>query len=185
MVDVFETIAAKSDQQNADDYVGGPKTVTVADVKLPGGDQPMHLHLVEFPGKPYKPAKTMRRVLVNIWGPETAAWAGRKLTLYRDDSVTFGGETVGGIRISHMSHIDKPVKVMVDRRKRAYATVFPLETGPDPKVVAEVIETIQGAESLPALKTAWELAGVRGVARIVEVVAAKDARKAELTEATS
>ena len=186
-MDALDTIAPKSDQQNYDDYIGGAKTLTVSGVKLPGGDQPMHVHLVEFPARPFKPSKSMRRVLIAVWGPDTSQWAGRSLTLYGDPSVKFGGEAVGGIRISHVSHIDKPVTVAltVTRGKRAPFTVLPLETGPDPKTVAEVIETIQGAESLPALKTAWELAGVRGVARVAEVVAARDARKAELTEATS
>jgi len=181
MVDVFDTIAAKSDQQNADDYTGGPKTVTVSDVKLPGGEQPMHVHLAEFPGKPYKPAKTMRRVIVNAWGPDTSTWVGRALTLYRDDSVTFGGETVGGIRISHMSHLEKPVRLMVDRRKRAYFTVQPLDVGPDPKAVEAALADIAGAESLPALKAAFDLAGTRGVRNVPEVVAAKDKRKEELS----
>jgi hypothetical protein len=182
-MDVMDTIAPKSDQQNYDDYQAGPKTVTVADVKLPGGDQPMHVHLVEFPGRPFKPAKSMRRVLVNVWGPDTASWAGRSLTLYGDPDVKFGGQTVGGIRIAAMSHIEKPVTVSltVTRGKRAPFTVQPLAVGPDPAQVDAAIADITSAESLPALKAAWELAGKRGVANVPAVIAAKDERKEALS----
>jgi hypothetical protein len=50
------------------------------------------------------------------------------LTLYREPSIKFGGQTVGGIRISHMSHIDGPVDVLaqVTRGKREKFTVQPL-----------------------------------------------------------
>ena len=180
-MDALQTIEPKSDQQNFDDYIGGAKTLTVSGVKLPGGDQPMHVHLAEYPGRPFKPSKSMRRVLIAAWGPDTSQWAGRSLTLYGDPDVKFGGQKVGGIRISHMSHLDRKVTVAltVTRGKRAPFTVLPLETV-DPGQVQAAIADIQGAESMPALKAAWDLAGTRGVAKVAEVVAAKDARKAEL-----
>ena len=34
MIDITKTTEPKSDQQNFDDYVGGPKTVTVAECKV-------------------------------------------------------------------------------------------------------------------------------------------------------
>jgi hypothetical protein len=50
------------------------------------------------------------------------------MTLYRDPSVKFGGMDVGGIRVSHLSHIDKPLSVAltVSRGKRLPYTVQPL-----------------------------------------------------------
>ena len=33
----------------------------------------------------------MRRVIVAAWGPEATAYAGRRLTLYREPSIMFGG----------------------------------------------------------------------------------------------
>ena len=182
-MDVMETIAPKSDQQNYDDYIGGAKTLTVAEVKLPGGDQPMHVHLREFPGRPFKPSKSMRRVLISVWGPDTSQWAGRSITLYGDPGVKFGGQAVGGIRISHMSHIDKPVTVSltVSRGKRAPFTVQPLVSAGTDKNVESALADIAGAESLPALKAAWDLASKRGVQSHPDVVAAKDKRKGELS----
>jgi hypothetical protein len=50
------------------------------------------------------------------------------MTLYRDPAVKFGGMDVGGIRVSHLSHIDKPLSVAltVSRGKRAPYVVQPL-----------------------------------------------------------
>ncbi|NKZ93745.1 hypothetical protein GS966_28905 [Rhodococcus hoagii] len=70
-------------------------------------EQPVNIHLVEFPGRPFRPSKTVRRILVSAWGPDASTYVGRRMSLYRDASVRFGGQEVGGIRVSHLSHIDK------------------------------------------------------------------------------
>src|ERR1700712_625283 len=98
-MNIAETTAPKSDQQNYDDYIGGPKTVTVSEVKAGSAEQPVEIHLTEFPGRPFKPSKSMRRVLVACWGADSSVYAGRKMTLFGDPEVKFGGQTVGGIRI--------------------------------------------------------------------------------------
>src|SRR5690625_5860013 len=105
-LDISRSIEPRSDQQNYDDYVAGPKTVTVEKVTKGTNEQPVEIHLVEYPGRPYKPAKSMRRVLVQAWGADASQYAGRRLTLYGDPEVRFGGQQVGGIRISHLSHLD-------------------------------------------------------------------------------
>jgi hypothetical protein len=127
-MDMSETTAPKSDQQNFDDYIGGPKTVTVSEVKAGSTEQPVEVHLVEFPGRPFKPSKSMRRVLVAAWGADSGAYVGRQMTLFGDPEVRFGGQAVGGIRISHLSHIPKPltVSLTVTRGKRAPFVVQPL-----------------------------------------------------------
>lgn len=50
------------------------------------------------------------------------------MTLYRDPTVTWGGMEVGGLRISHMSHIDKVTMVVLTATKKARKpfTVAPL-----------------------------------------------------------
>lgn len=133
MPDIGDTILAKSDQINAVD-LAAPVTVTVAGVDVVGGDQPVNIHLVEYPGKAYRPSKSMRRVLVKCWGPKSADYAGRRLTLYNDPSVLWAGKPVGGIRISHASHIDKPVtlSLAVARGKLTPHTVQPLPDQPSP-----------------------------------------------------
>ena len=131
-MDISTTTEPRSDQQNYDDYVTGPKTVTVTEVRAGNAEQPVEIHLAEFPGRPYKPSKSMRRVLVAAWGKDSKVYAGRSMTLYGDPTVKFGGEQVGGIKISHLSHIDKPLKIAltVTRGKRAPHVVKPLEAAP-------------------------------------------------------
>jgi hypothetical protein len=70
----------------------------------------------------------VRRILVAGWGAEASAYVGRRMTIYRDPAVRFGGQDVGGIRISHMSDLDKPLKIAltVTRGKRAAHIVQPL-----------------------------------------------------------
>ena len=132
MVDLRNTIIPKSDQLNADDLIGVTKTIKITGVKLCGEpDQPIALNFEGDNGKPYKPCKSMRRVLVKIWGPDGNAFVGRSMTLYRDEKVRFGGLEVGGIRISHMSDINAPVTMALTetKAKRKPYTVQPLGDG--------------------------------------------------------
>ena len=133
-MDITESLAANSAQQNYDEYLAGPKTVTVSEVRQGTVEQPVEVHLAEYPGKPFKPAKSVRRVLAAAWGTDASQWSGRRLTIYGDPSVRYGGKEVGGLRVSHVSHIDKPITVAltVTRGKRAPFTVQPLPDAPAP-----------------------------------------------------
>ena len=129
MNDLRPTIVPKSDQLNADDLIGTTRTIKVSKVLLTAeADQPVALGYEGDNGKPYKPCKSMRRVLVTVWGPDGNQYVGRRLTLYRDDKVQFGGLAVGGIRISHMSDIDKDVTMALtaSRANRKPFTVRPM-----------------------------------------------------------
>jgi len=120
-----DTIVAKSDQLNADDLIAGPVTVTVRGVKRVTDDQPV---IIEIDGghQPYKPCKSMRRVLIAAWGDDGREWAGRSMTLHCDPEVMFGGVKVGGIRISHLSHIESPemsVSMSVKKGRKGVVSV--------------------------------------------------------------
>ena len=138
-MDITESLAANSAQQNYDEYLAGPKTVTVAEVRQGTPEQPVNVELVEFPGKPFKPAKSVRRVLAAAWGTDASQWAGRRLTIYGDPHVRYGGKEVGGLRVSHVSHIDKAITVAltVTRGKRAPFTVQPLPDAPPAQPIPE------------------------------------------------
>lgn len=128
-MNLTESIAPKSDQLNADDLMGGPVTVTVVDVREGTPEQPVNVITDVFGTKrPYKPSKSMLRVMVMAWGVESTVYVGRKLTLFRNPAIRFGKDEVGGIQISHMSHLDKPLSLAltVTRGKRAPFTVEPL-----------------------------------------------------------
>jgi hypothetical protein len=132
VTDITKTCEPKSDQLNADDLIGGRTiTIKITAVSLLAGDQPVSLNYEGDQGKPYKPCKSMRRVLVNAWGSDGNKYVGRSLTLYRDDKVTFGGVAVGGIRISHMSDIPETMTVALTatRAIRKPFTVKPLAAG--------------------------------------------------------
>jgi hypothetical protein len=130
-MDLTQSIEPRSDQVNADDLIGGPITYTVREVIQGKAEQPFDFLLVET-DRAYRPSKTMRRVIVNAWGAEAKNYAGRRLTLYREPTIKFGGAVVGGIRISHMSHIDKPVELLAQttRGKREKFVVQPLGAEP-------------------------------------------------------
>jgi hypothetical protein len=127
-LDMTDSIVAKSDQINADDLIAGPITVTIQQVKKGSPEQPFDFQLVETSGRVNRPSKTMRRVIVEAWGAKTSAYVGRRMTLYREPSITFGGQKVGGIRISHMSDIAGTVVLaaQVTKGKRETFTVQPL-----------------------------------------------------------
>jgi len=189
-MDISASTAPRTDQQNFDNYLAGPKTLTISEVKAGSAEQPIEIHLVEFPGQPYKPSKSMRRVLVSAWGAEASVYAGRRLTIYGDPTVKFGAAVVGGLKISHLSHLDKPVKVSltVTRGKRELFTVNPLPDAPapdptpyiDPDVIRAWLTKFDEATTLPELQVIWGEAGKAGVARNPEVVAAKDRQKVKL-----
>ena len=159
-VNMKPTITPKSDQMNADDLISGPKEITVTKVLLTGSaDQPVAIHFDGDEGKPYKPCKSMRRLMVKIWGPDGNAYVGRSMTLFRDDGVTFGNAPVGGIRISHMSDIDSPVTIPLTERRaqRKPYTVQPMANAPK-MVDASALESDArhaASRGVDALKDYW------------------------------
>jgi hypothetical protein len=129
MTDLSRTIAPKSDQLNSDDLINGPMTIVVRDVTQGSSpEQPISIYFDGDNGKPYKPCKSMRRVLVQLWGKDGAQYPGRAMTIYRDPDVMFGGMKVGGIRISHMTGLESPVTMALTATKasRKPFTVKPL-----------------------------------------------------------
>lgn len=157
MMDISDSLAANSAQQNFDEYLTGPKTVTVEKVTKGTSEQPVEVHLVEFPGKPLKPALTVRRLLAKVWGTDSTVWPGRMLTIYGDPDVRYGGKSVGGLRVSHVSHIEKPLTVMLTetRGKRSPATIQPLAAPAPYKPSRDFIAEVQAAESTDAKRAVW------------------------------
>lgn len=119
-------VQAKSDQINAVDLLGGPLTCQIVDVVRGNADQPVSI-IVDAHKQPWKPSKTSLRVLSACWGTDPRAWIGRWVVLYCDETVKWAGQQVGGIRTSHLSHIDGPRTIMVNetRGKKAAQHVQP------------------------------------------------------------
>lgn len=151
--DLRGTIVPKSDQLNAEQLLGGPMTVTITDVRMGASEeQPVVVHYEGEAGRPYKPCKTMRKLLIHAWGADGRVWIGRSMTLYCDPDVKFGGEAVGGIRISHMSDIKgalqvsltstrgKKAKYRVERLAAAPAAAKARQAAPSKSAEAENVE---------------------------------------------
>ena len=149
-MDMTASIAPRSDQLNADDLIAGPVTVTIAEVRKGTDEQPVDVVLVEFPGRAYRPSKSMRRVMVMAWGAEASAYTGRRLTLYRNPEITFGRDKVGGIEISHLSNLERKLTVALTatRGKRKSFTVQPL---PDAAPVEPTIPDKVRADTAAAI----------------------------------
>lgn len=175
-MDLTRTIEADSTQVNADDLTAGGRTITITDVTAGTTEQPVYIHSAEFPDKTFRPNKSMRRVLVEAWGPQASDYIGRRVTIYRDPSVKWAGQEVGGVRISHLSHIDGPLRLQLTttRGKRAPFTVDPLPDAPAP--AGPTIEQVQATENVDDLRAMWSAASP-------DVQAAIKARVAELQPA--
>jgi hypothetical protein len=128
--DFASTTQAKSDQMNAVDLVGGPVAYRITGIKMTGApDQPVSIS-VDGHRQPWKPSKTFRRVLLLLW-PETSPdeWVGRDVVLWCDPEIKWAGEKVGGIAISHASHINerKVFALAESKSKRKTIVVEPFQ----------------------------------------------------------
>jgi len=154
---ILEAIKPKSDQLNADDLVSGPITVTIDAVRLVGDKVSIDIR-GDQEWKPWKPCKGVVRLLIEAWGTnEPSDWKGRRVTLYRDPDVLFQGLRVGGIRVSHVSHIKEPqeVRVTISRGRKQTFTVHPLDvpmTESDKKEIETILAEIESAETMETLK---------------------------------
>ena len=134
--DLRPTIVPKSDQLNSEQLLTGPLTITVTGVTVSASaEQPVTIHYEGDDGRPYKPCKTMRKVLILAWGHDGSEWTGKSMTLFNDPAVKFGGQSVGGIRISHVSHIDRDIAVSLTatKGKKTLHTIKALKTQPSHK----------------------------------------------------
>lgn len=178
--DLRPTIVPKSDQLNAEQLLGTSMVITVTSVDVSTSpEQPVTVHYEGENGRPFKPCKTMRKLLVFAWGENGHHWAGRSMQLFCDPSVKFGGDEVGGIRISHLSHIDKALKVSLTatRGKKTLYTVAKLESGP---TLAQVLAAISGAKNKAGMDAAKALASA--LRHPDDVAQAQDAYRARVAE---
>ena len=146
--DLSLAIAPKSDQLNADDLIAGPLEITITRVSISPGEQPISIDYQGGDGRPWKPCKSMARVLVLCWGADGKAYAGRRARLYRDPEVRFGPAQVGGIRISHLSDIDaeRSIALTTARGRRIPYLVKPLTGAPAP-IAGDRQDAVQWGET--------------------------------------
>lgn len=186
MTSLLPTIAAKSDQLNAEDLIGGPQTIRVTCVNVSdSSDQPVSISFEGDQGKPFKPCKTVRRLLVRVWGDDSSLYSGRSMSLYLDPEVKYGGMKVGGIRVSHVSHIEAPQSFFLTetRGRKRQITVKPIDAeivqrdGPS---LEDAMSALSAATDVQSLQGAWN--AFRDFHSIPAFVAKKDEKKAALSD---
>lgn len=176
--DLRSTIIPKSDQLNAEQLMAGDMTITVTDVRIGSDDQPVVIHYTGDDGRPFKPCKTCRKVLIFAWGEDGRKWVGKSMTLFNDPNVKFGGMSVGGIRISHLSDIQRELTVSLTatKGKKTPHTIKVLKAS---KPAAP-----KNAETLDTIRLRIESDDVAGAADVLATMddAARDAIWAQLSE---
>lgn len=156
---IRSTIVPKSDQMNFEDLIAGPRTVTITDVRPGSDDQPLILHYQGDNGHPYKPNKTWRKALAFAWGEDARQWIGRSLTLAGDPTVKWAGVEVGGIIITHMTHIERDIelKLSATRGKRVAHRVRVLEMQAS-ATLEDVLSAIHNASNKQTMEYAKNMA---------------------------
>lgn len=141
--DFATTTQAKSDQMNAVDLVAGPVAYRITAIRMTGSaDQPVAIS-VDGHKQPWKPSKTFRRVLLLLWpDAEPSDWVGRDVVLWCDPEIKWAAEKVGGIAISHASHIKerKTFLLAESKSKRKTITVDPYRAADHSQAAAEPVE---------------------------------------------
>jgi len=157
-MDITEALAPASDQLDAVELVN-PRTFTIDTGSSLGqrdGKTVAEIRLLNF-ARVWRPSKGMLDVLAACWGTDAKQWVGHQVTVYNDPEVMFGKDKVGGVRISHLSHIDKARTVTIrgagaGRKKQWPVQPLTEAVAPKPPTSAE-IASCATADELMAL---WE-----------------------------
>lgn len=156
--DLRSTTVPKSTQLNADQLIVGPMDLRITDVRIgPDEKQPIAIHYENEAGRPFLPCLSMRRVLLAAWGHDGRDWIGKGLRVFHDPQVRFGGEDVGGVRISHMTDIPGrriELKLTATRGKKVLYTIERMEPKASGPTIAHVLQLIATAANNADMKAA-------------------------------
>lgn len=180
-MDITDALAPTSDQLDAVELVN-PRTFTIDTGSRLGsreGKTVAEVRLVDFP-RVWRPSKGMLDVLALCWGTDGKQWVGRRVTVYNDTEVMFGREKTGGVRISHLSHIDKARDLTIrapgqGKKQRWHVDPF---ADAAPTVPAQSEPTAAEVIACTDLEILREWHAISGAERRAQI----RARKAELTE---
>lgn len=172
------TAEPRSDQWNADDFIGGPRVFTIAGVKKGAAEQKYDIELVEGEGRVWRPPRTVLRLLMEAWGDDAPPWTGRRVELCRDPEVMYGGVAVGGIRVARMTDLPggKAFRTLITvaRGKKKWFEVEPLVDAPAKPTIAA--EQVAASTDKAELRGWWQAADEATRALIQTRVAELDAQ---------
>jgi hypothetical protein len=155
---IQQIIAPVSDRLCGDDLIAGPRTIKFTEVRAIEGDRGKKQFSIRFEGdngRPWIPCKTMARAMVLA-----QQMVGRSVTVFRDPDVDFGKEKgIGGVRISHMSHLPKAaqMKLTVSQGKKGAFVFQPLTAEVAPIRTARQTAEQWAAEHIGAVQVAATL----------------------------
>lgn len=181
MGNISHLLVSNSTQLDNVDLMGGPRDFTITEVaETNDREQPLSVTLAEYE-RPWKPGLTMRRLLAGLYGDDDDKWVGKRVRLFRDESVSFGKQKTGGTRISHASHINKPITLTLPISKGKFGefTVQPLtDPAPTPALPEPTAEEVAACTDVAQLQEWWQVSGAERqtqiVARAAEVKAANE-----------
>jgi hypothetical protein len=175
-MDITDALAPTSDQLDAVELVN-PRTFTIDTGSALGkreGKTVAEIRLVDFP-RVWRPSKGMLDVLAACWTTDAKQWVGHRVTVYNDPDVMFGRDKTGGVRISHLSHIDKARSVTIRASgagKKQSWHVEPLpDTTPARPPVEPTAEDVATCTDPAVLRGMWKTSGPERRAQITARVA--------------
>ncbi len=121
MADVSFATQAKSDQLNSVDIMGFEPVITIREVRVQQGEQPVWVFYHGDNNRPWKPSRGMIRILAAGWGRDSDGWIGKSVQIFMEPSVKYAGKEVGGVRIRAMSDIPNrglTCTITINRQKR-------------------------------------------------------------------
>jgi hypothetical protein len=177
-MDITDALAPTSDQLDAIELVN-PRTFTIdtgSNLGKRDGKTVAEIRLSDFP-RVWRPSKGMLDVLAACWGTDAKKWVGHRVTLFNDPEVMFGPNKVGGIRISHLSHIDRKRTVTIRASGAGRKQQWPVEplTDATPAIPEPTAEHVAASTDQNELRDMWQRSGPERRAQI-------QARVAELTD---
>jgi hypothetical protein len=159
-MNIREFVTIKSDRLNYENFIMGAKEFTISKLakKTDQGKARLLIYFEGHEATPYWPSLGMIKCLSSPegWGDAPFAdWIGRRMTLFGEPTVVYAGKEIGGIQISHISHIkgEYSTKITLRRGMRIDFTIEPLAT----KTVSTPAPALQYPaatfdENLPAMR---------------------------------
>lgn len=166
-MDITDALAPTSDQLDAIE-LAHPRTFTIDTGSRLGkreGKVVAEIRLVGF-DRVWRPSKGMLDLLAACWTTDAKTWVGHRVTVYNDPDVMFGREKVGGIRVSHLSHIDGPRDVKIRAsgsagRKQMWHVEPLTDAAPKPKSAAAETPDVATITDTTVLRAMWQAADPR------------------------
>lgn len=159
-MDITDALAPASDQLDAVELVD-PRTFTIDTGSRLGkrdGKTVAEIRLVGF-DRVWRPSKGMLDVLAACWGTDGAVWAGHRVTVFNDQSVMYGKDNTGGVRISHLSHIDGPRDVMIRANGAGRTKLWHVDPLTEPASrPAPTADDVAACSDVDTLRAMWSAA---------------------------